>query len=98
MLLDDNIGGEFLELANTCSEIRGTGSACGGGETGSSSSFIAVSLILSKDGLFEPIGIVVVALVLLFDFKIRLPSKVDKGNFLLEPSLDKRLFFGGAAG
>ena len=43
MLLDDNIGGEFLELANTCSEIRGTGSACGGGETGSSSSFIAVS-------------------------------------------------------
>ena len=57
-----------------------------------------IPLILSKDGLFEPIGIVVVALVLLFDFKIRLPSKVDKGNFLLEPSLDKRLFFGGAAG
>ena len=45
LLLLDNVevGGEFLELANTCSDIRGTGSACGGGETGSSSSFIAVS-------------------------------------------------------
>ena len=51
MLLDDNIGGEFLELANTCSEIRGTGSACGGGETGSSSSFIAVSK--KKKSYFE---------------------------------------------
>ena len=34
LLLLDNVevGGEFLELANTCSDIRGTGSACGGGE------------------------------------------------------------------
>ena len=58
-----------------------------------------IPLILSEDGLFEPIGVVAVALViLLFDFKIRLPSKVDKGNFLLVLSLDNRRFFGGAAG
>ena len=42
-LIDDPETATLAEAANTCSLMRGTGSACGGGETGSSSSFIAVS-------------------------------------------------------
>lgn len=43
-LIDDPETATLAEAANTCSLMRGTGSACGGGETGSSSSFINVEV------------------------------------------------------
>ena len=46
VLIDDPETATLAEAAaaNTCSLMRGTGSACGGGETGSSSSFINVEV------------------------------------------------------